>query len=457
MGFDTNFIWGAATAAYQVEGGASEDNRGLSIWDIFSHQDGKVFNNENGDIACDHYHRVDEDIALMKKCGLKAYRFSISWSRILPDGIEKINQAGIDFYNNLIDKLLQNEIEPYITLYHWDLPYALHCKGGWLNREIADWFGEYSKIIAENFSDRVKNFMTINEPNCVAALGYKSGKHAPGYKVTDKELIEICHNILLAQGQSVKMLRKYAKQKINIGFVLASFAYCPATDKKEDVEAAKAAYNNPTKDNFAFCDSFWLDPIFYGKYPDSLKDYFNKNAFEPSKEDMELIAQKLDFLGQNVYFGEKFSADVNGLPVKEDRPAGAPRNACYWGISPEALYYAPKNMYEKYHIPVFITENGLSCADVVSLDGKVHDYERINFLQRYLLNLEKAVDDGVDVRGYFTWSFMDNFEWNSGYQERFGIVYVDYTTQERILKDSAYWYKKVIETNGKSLSDIKII
>ena len=446
MGFSASFLWGAATAAYQIEGAACSDGKGLNIWDTFSHTPGKVYGGQTGDTACDHYQRLEEDLDLMQRLGLKSYRFSVSWARILPDGTGKVNEAGIDFYNRLIDGLLKRDIIPMMTLYHWDLPYALHCKGGWLNSDMAGWFGEYAALLKKRFGDRVKYFITLNEPQIFTGLGYANGEHAPGYQLARPELIRISYNALRAHGQAVQALRD--GPACQIGISCASKPSCPETDSKEDLEAARAAFLDTDNPLFYFKDVFWLDPILKGKYPDWVYQLDDVHMPLISAAELKQISQPIDFVGLNIYEGFRIRA---GQAAPAAMPVGAPRNSTGWPLVPESLYWGPYWIHDRYHMPVIITENGMACHDAVSLDGKVHDPNRIDFLQRYLRHLRKAAEDGVDVRGYFTWSLLDNFEWAKGYQERFGIVYVDFATKERIWKDSAYWYQDVIASNGETL------
>lgn len=445
MGFKKDFIWGAATAAYQLEGGAFDDGKGLNIWDTFTHRKGKIFEGHNGDTACDHYHHIDEDLDIMKSLGLKSYRFSVSWSRVLPNGTGKVNESGVDFYNHLIDGLIERGIEPCMTLYHWDLPYALHLKGGWLNDNSSDWFEEYAKLIKERFGDRVKNFITFNEPQVFVGCGYYEGSHAPGYKLSKGELLRIGHNVLKAHGKAVSALRKGSECKI--GLTSAAGAVMPVSNSEEDIERARSEYFNSDYDGFVFSNSFWYDPAIFGKYPDWVYDYNEIDAPTITDEDMKIINQPIDFIGLNIYNGRYVSAKSGTVTNR----AGMPMSLIQWPITPEALYWGPRYYFERYNKPIMITENGMSCHDAVSLDGKVHDPNRIDYLNRYLLELKRAVDDGVKIDGYFVWSLIDNFEWAHGYKERFGIVYCDYETQKRTLKDSAFWYKNVIETNGETL------
>lgn len=454
MGLKKDFVWGAATASYQVEGGAYEDGKGLNIWDVFCSEEGHIYENQTGDIACDSYHRMEEDVAIMKKLGLKAYRFSVNWARILPEGTGTVNEKGFQYYDRLVDTLMENGIEPYMTLYHWDLPYALHERGGWLNPESPEWFYEYAKIIAEHYSDRVKNFFTLNEPQCTAGLGYYTGEHAPGLKVSARDFFHLWHNLLKAHGRGVQALREFSKGPVKVGMAPCGALYIPATDSPEDIEAArKATFSLPENSvNAAIWDvALCCDPVFLGHYPEDIMKEFGRYFPRITEEDMKLISQPLDFYGQNMYNAVTVKAGEDGKPVRVKRYDGFPKTAIQWPVTPECLYWAPKFLYERYQKPFFVTENGISSHDWVSLDGQVHDSSRVDFLHRYLRELKRAAEDGADIQGYFAWSLMDNFEWAYGYSERFGMVYVDYQTQERIVKDSGNYYKEVIEANGKNL------
>ncbi len=447
MGFKRDFAWGVATASYQIEGAWNEDGRGLSVWDVFSHEPGNVQCGHTGDVACDHYHRYKDDVALMRELGIKAYRFSISWSRIFPNGTGEINEKGVKFYSDLIDELIANGIEPYVTLFHWDYPYELHKKGGWLNDDSVKWFADYAAKISELYSDRVKYFITFNEPQCFVGSGYLSEYHAPGLKVSYKDIFQICHNVLKAHGAAVIALRENAKQPIKVGYAPTYGAYYPATDSPEDVNAAREKYFQcPPLDRGVMWNlSWWSDPVIFGRYPEDGLKLYKDYLPEITDEDMKLINQPLDFYAQNIYNGHAVKMGADGNTEIVERPVGSPKTAIQWPITPKCLHWGPRFLYERYNLPVYITENGMSAHDVVSLDGKVHDPNRIDFLNRYLSELEKAADDGADIAGYFLWSFIDNFEWTNGYAERFGIVYVDYETQKRIPKDSAYWYQNWIE------------
>lgn len=451
MGFSKDFLWGTATASYQIEGGAFEDGRGYTVWDDFCRTPGKVFSMHNGDVACDHYHRYKEDVKMMADMGIKAYRFSIAWSRILPEGKGEINQKGIDFYNSLIDELIKYNIKPCLTLFHWDLPFGLYRLGGWQNPQIVDWFAEYAKIVAENFGDRVKFFMTFNEPQCFIGLGHVTGEHAPGNLMSRRSVLEMAHHVMMAHGKAVQAIRSIVPDA-QIGYAPTSTPVIPLTDSKEDIEAARKAYFAvEDKTEYMWSTSWWSDPVMLGAYPEDGLKLFEKDLPDFKPEDLKLMNQPIDFYGQNIYNGYVVKSDGNGGYTSVERPVGYPRTGNGWPVVPESLYWGPRFLYERYKKPIVITENGCCCADVVSLDGQVHDPGRIDFYHRYLRELKKAVEDGVDVAGYFAWSVMDNFEWAKGYSDRFGLVYVDYTTQERILKDSAHWYSEVIRKNGENL------
>lgn len=449
MGFRKDFVWGAATASYQIEGAAYEDGKGLNIWDMYCKEPDTIFEQHNGDVACDHYHRLEEDVALMVQLGLKAYRFSVSWSRIIPEGTGKTNQKGIDFYNRLIDLLIENNIEPYMTLYHWDLPYALHLKGGWLNPEIADWFGAYTDVIMNNFKDRVHNFITLNEPQVFVGCGYRDGSHAPGYKLGRREQLLVGHNVLRAHGKAVESIRKAAGSSARIGISMATTPKCPYTEA--DIETARKEYFRVDKDNFIFTYAYWLDPICTGRYNADILRECGDILPDITKEDLKLIGQPIDFIAANIYSGTFVTTKATGEAEYVKQRTGHPRTAFDWPVVPESLYWGPRFFCERYKMPYFISENGMSAHDAVSLDGKVHDPNREDYIHRYLLNYRRAADEGYDVQGYFAWSLMDNFEWTKGYDERFGMIYVDYETLKRTIKDSAFFYREVIESNGENL------
>ncbi len=451
MSFPKNFIWGAACASYQCEGAWDCDGKGANIWDDFSHESGHIKHGDTGDVACNFYHLYKDDIQLMKKLGIKAYRFSLNWARILPEGTGEVNEAGLRYYENLIDELNKNGIEPWITLYHWDLPSALEEKGGWLARETVDAFENFAKIVGERFSGKVKKYMTINEPQCAAMLGYGIGVHAPGKKLPKEYLIKIMHHLVLAHAVGMKALKAASKTPIEVGTVTCGSMCYTNSGTRKAVEAVDKATFTLSEENWAFTHNVYLDPIFFGRYDvsETTPEFIKRFSNNVSKADWELIkASKPDFLGLNIYNGDE--VDEGGERIK--RYPGFPLTAVKWPVTPKVMRCGPNSIARRYPgLPIYITENGLSCNDRVYQDGKVHDIDRIDFLDMYLKELANSISDGTPIKGYLHWSFLDNFEWGEGYDERFGIVYVDYRDQKRTLKDSAYWYAKVIETNGDSL------
>ena len=452
MKFKKDFVWGVATASFQIEGAYNEDGRGKDIWGDYCSIPGKIFENHNGDVACDHYHRYKEDVAIMREMGIKAYRFSIAWARIFPNGVGEINAKGVEFYHNLIDELIKNDIEPYVTLFHWDLPLALAERGGWLNDDSVNWFSEYAKFFGTEYGDKVKYIMTFNEPQCTIGLGLQQGIHAPGLKLSPTEVLKATHNLLKAHGAAIKELRKVAPNT-ELGIAPTCGVALPISESKKDIEIARKRYFDilPLTDSYVWSVSLFLDPIVLGDYPKKYYELYKDCLPKISKEDLELINQPIDFLGQNIYNGYLVTEDENGNFVYPKKKVGFDHTDISWPITPSALYWGPRFICERYNLPFYITENGLACHDVVSLDEKVHDPNRIDFLNRYLREYSRASSEGYDIRGYFQWSLMDNFEWCEGYSKRFGMVHVDFETQKRTIKDSGYWYKSVIENNGENL------
>jgi beta-glucosidase len=451
MTFPKGFIWGAATSAYQVEGAVAAEGRGPSIWDMFCRRPGAVAQNNSGDRACEHYHRYREDVRLMKELGLQAYRFSISWPRVLPAGTGPVNAAGLDFYERLVDLLLAAGIAPWVTLYHWDYPLALHERGGWLHPDSPDWFAGYAAAVVDRLSDRVRHWFTFNEPQIFIGLGYQDGSHAPGDRLAFGKVLRIGHHVLCSHGKAVQTIRSRAKAKACIGYALAPGPVpVPASLRDEDVRAAREVFSSIAEKN-CMNSSWWTDPVVFGRYPEDGLNLFEKEMPVFSNSDMSTICQPLDFLGLNVYFGKTYRAGPDGLPEAVPLAAGHVRTSFDWPVMPESLYWAARFYGERYRLPLVISENGMANRDAPGADGAVHDAQRIDFLQSYLRALRRACAEGAEVRGYFLWSLMDNFEWAAGYSQRFGIVYVDYQTQQRILKDSALWYRGVIESNGGRL------
>jgi beta-glucosidase len=450
MPFPANFVWGAAAASYQIEGAAYEDGKGLSVWDMFCRKEGVIWRNQNGDIACDHYHRYQEDVAVMKSLGLRAYRLSLSWPRIIPAGVGTTNTKGLAFYDRLIDELLAAGITPYVTLFHWDFPYELYLRGGWLNPDSADWFADYTAVVMDSFSDRVHHWFTLNEPQCFIGLGLREGIHAPGDKLAWREVLLAGHHALLAHGKSVQTIRARARSSPLVGFAPASNVGIPFTESEADIEAARQfTFSLPMKT--LWNNTWFADPVFKKEYPADGLAIFGKDAPHVGQHDMDIIGQPLDFFGVNMYHGVYIRAGSNGQPEYVQGPLGEPLTGMGWSFTPKVFYWGPKFLSENYQKPIIITENGMANIDLVALDGKVHDPQRIGYIGSYLQQVERAINDGIDVRGYFYWSILDNFEWAEGYKARFGLVYTDYTTQQRIPKASAYWYKQVIATNGANL------
>jgi beta-glucosidase len=449
MSFKNDFVWGGASASYQVEGAVNEDGRLPSVWDMFCKEPGRILNNASGDTACDHYHRYQEDVDIMKELGYRAYRFSIAWPRVIPEGSGAVNGKGLDFYDRLVDSLLKAGITPYATLFHWDYPYALFRRGGWMNPQSSQWFADYVSAVAKRLGDRLKHYFTFNEPQCFIGLSFDETEHAPGIHFPIWDTLLMAHNVLLAHGRAVQALRALAPDA-KIGWAPTASAHYPATDSPMDREAARKAYF-ALEDRTFWCVALWNDPVFLGKYPDELFSKHGQYMPKIGPDDMKIISEKLDFLGQNVYNGAPVRCDGKGGYEYVQRNQGYSFTGAKWPVTPESLYWAPTFLWERYKTPIYITENGLSCHDVVSLDGKVHDPNRIDFLHRYLLCLRKAAEDGADIRGYFHWCVTDNFEWAKGYTDRFGMVYCDYQTQKRIIKDSGFWYRDVIKANGENL------
>jgi beta-glucosidase len=449
-GFPDGFLWGAASASYQIEGSALLSGGGASVWDMFCRRPGKIFEGESGEVACDHFRRYREDVSLMGTLGIRNYRFSLSWPRILPTGTGQIHEEGLVFYDRLVDALLEANVEPHITLFHWDFPYELYLKGGWLNRESADWFAEYTQVVVDRLGDRVGYWMTLNEPQCFIGLGHLEGLHAPGDKLGLREALLAGHHALLAHGKGCQVLRARSKRSPKIGWAPVGVCSVPATETEKDIEAARKATFEVSPNN-VWSMSWWNDPVFFGTYPEDGIAAYGGDAPIARADDMETICQPLDFLGANIYNAPNVRAGADGRPETLKHESGIGRTLYHWPVTPRALYWGPKFAYERYGKPIVITENGLGLSDWVALDGRVHDPQRIDFLDRYLQELRRASEDGVEIAGYFHWSLTDNFEWHEGYKHRFGLIHVDYATQVRTPKDSAHWYSEVIQSNGGTL------
>ncbi len=438
--FPKDFNFGVSTASYQIEGAYDEDGRGMSIWDTFSRIPGNVRNGDTGDIACDSYHRMDEDIQLLKDLGVDTYRFSIAWPRIFPSGTGEINQKGLDHYHKFVDKLLENGIEPMCTIYHWDLPQTLQDEGGWKNRKTIDAFVEYAEILFKEFSGKINMWLTINEPWCVSFLGYFSGEQAPGEQNL-QSAIDVAHHLLVAHGSTVKQFRELGMEG-QIGFAPNVTWYEPYSDRQEDIDACHRSS--------AWFMEWFLDPVFKGSYPQILIDWFAKKGahLNIQEGDLELISQSNDLLGINYYTGtvarfkeNQGTFDCEHVDIKYEK------TDLGFKIYPEGFYKVLKDMKEKYgDIPIYITENGAAYNDE-PVGGRVKDTKRIKYIQQHLTELARAIDSGVNVKGYSQWSLLDNYEWSFGYDMRFGLTFVDYYNSERTKKDSFYWYQKVVKNH----------
>ena len=449
MTFPHDFIWGAAAASYQIEGSTQGvDGCGESVWDLCVKRPGFVKGGDTGFLACDHYHRHREDVALMKEIGLQAYRLSVMWPRILPAGTGAVNEKGLAFYDRLIDTLLDAGITPWVTLFHWDFPAALFHRGGWLNPDSPLWFEEYAAVVVDRLSDRVHHWFTLNEPACFIGLGHQIGVHAPGVQLSPAEVNRAWHHSLLAHGRGVRVIRQASKSPgCQVGFAPVFRTCIPATESAADIEAARRMMFDG-RDRSMFEPGWNLEPVLNGVYPEDLLKLWGADAPVIREGDMELIRQPIDFIGFNLYQSGLVRAGAGGLPEDIPYPTHHPRTQLGWPVTPDALYWAARFLHERYALPLVVTENGLALNDWVSVDGRVHDPLRIDFLTRYLRGLERAVDEAIPVLGYFHWSIMDNFEWAEGFQPRFGLVHVDYTTQQRTIKDSGYWYREVIKNRG---------
>ena len=453
MAFPDGFLWGAATAAYQIEGAANEDGRGRSIWDTFAHTPGNVHHGDTGDTACDHYHRLDEDLDLMAEIGLEAYRFSVSWPRIQPEGSGPANQKGLDFYRRLVAGLRDRDVTPALTLYHWDLPQALEDLGGWTNRDTSMRFAEYARVVYEELADEVPLWITLNEPWVVSWLGHALGVHAPGRRSTE-EALAATHHLLLGHGLATAAMRETGGSPDGrIGITLNLSPAHPGKDTPADREAARKVDGNANR--------LYLDPLFHGRYPSDMLDLYPRLA-DPElvrDGDFDTISRPVDFLGVNYYMRHTVREDKGtgrasgmifpGLDAKSVQPHGAETTAMGWPIEPRGLTETLVRIKDEYtDKPTYVTESGAAFHDYASPEGEINDEERIAYLDAHFRAAAEAIERGVDLRGYFVWSLMDNFEWAEGYSKRFGLVYVEYASKRRIPKDSARYYREVIENNG---------
>jgi len=444
ISFPPDFIWGVATSSYQIEGAVHEDGRGVSIWDTFSHSEGKTYRGHHGDVASDHYHRWQEDVALMAGLGLKAYRFSLAWPRIQPEGKGAANPVGLDFYDRLVDALLERGIQPFPTLYHWDLPQALEDAGGWPNRDTALYFGEYARIVADRLGDRVSTWITHNEPWVMAIVGYLAGQHAPGLQ-DPVAAIRAIHHLLLSHGLAVKALRESSHHTVKIGITLNLSPVHPATDSEADHSAVRR-YDG-------MANRLFLDPVMRGQYPPDQLDFLCQALPDHWQDDLPVVAVPLDFLGVNYYTRAvvRHDPDFPIIQANAVQPEGNEYSQM-WEIYPPGLYELLMQVWNDYHPKeIFVTENGICMPDGVDFDGKVRDERRIRYLRDHIAQAGRALADGVPLRGYLVWSLLDNFEWQYGYQMRFGIIHVDFDTLKRTVKESGHWYANVIKENSVNI------
>jgi beta-glucosidase len=443
--FPPDFLWGAATSAYQIEGAIHEDGRGPSIWDRFTHLKGKIIDQSTADVANDHYHRYKEDVQLIKELGAKAYRFSIAWPRVFPEGTGTPNPKGLDFYQRLLDELLANGIEPFATLYHWDLPQALQDRyGGWRSRDTSKAFADYAGYVAERISDRVKHIFTINECARLVYAGFGMGIDAPGLTLPQKEINQVRHHVALGHGLAVQAIRAHARSGTKVGPAENIEICIPAIETPANIRAAEIATRE--------LNAGYLTAILEGKYTDGFLAYAGANAPKFTAEDLAAISSPIDFVGLNVYMPNQYVvAGENGndfalLPFAATYPH---MDSSWLRIGPEAMYWALRHVAKLWNVKsIYITENGTSAADQVSADGKVYDVDRIMYLRNYLTHLNRATSEGMPVQGYFVWSLMDNFEWSDGFEKRFGLYHVDFRTQRRTPKLSASFYREVIQRNA---------
>ncbi len=444
--FPQGFLWGCATSAYQIEGSPLADGAGPSIWQRFAHTPGLMVGGDTGDVACDHYNRYKEDVALMKRLGMQAYRFSMSWSRWLPQGTGRLNPGGADFYSRLVDELLKNDIEPIVTLFHWDMPAALDDRGGWLNRDSADWFAEYGAAAYRVLDDRVKKWATLNEPWVVTDGGYLHGALAPGHR-NKYEAPIASHNLMRAHGAAVKAYRDIGAHEI--GLVVNIEPKYPASNSPQDLAATRRAA--------AYMNEQYLDPAMLGRYPPELKEIFGDAWPDWPAEDYALIRQPIDFLGVNYYTRAVVRHDETQYPLKATavRQPGATYTETSWEVFPQGFTDTLTWVKDRYgDIPLYITENGSAFFDPpVAEGGRVRDPLRVDYLQKHLKAVHDAIAQGVNIKGYMAWSLLDNLEWSLGFSKRFGIVHVNFSTQERTPKDSAKYYSTVIASNGAVLDE----
>ncbi len=443
ISFPPGFTWGVAAAAPQIEGAAFDDGKSPSVWDTFSRKPGAVLNGDTLDVACDHYHRFDEDFALMRRLGVRNYRLSLAWPRILPDGDGAVNQKGVDFYHRLFDSMQKHGITPWVTMFHWDLPQPLEDRGGWRVRGTPEAFARYADTIVRAYGGRVKNWITLNEIFCFTRLGYGTGQKAPGARESEQVVNQTYHHALLAHGAGMQAVREHGGKGARVGLTDNVIVTVPVDLQPANVAAAQRAF---TEENVRI-----LEPLFTGRYGATYKRITGANAAKVQAGDLKLISQKMDFLGLNIYTGLFVRAGQRGRPETLPFPVGYPTTDCKWlYLMPQVLYWGPKHVADLYggKLPLYITENGAGYNEAPPVNGEVLDLHRLECVRNNLTHLRAGMKDGVPVKGYFLWSMLDNFEWEDGYQRRFGIVHNDFATQRRTPKLSAQWYAQVIKRNA---------
>ncbi|HTL68759.1 MAG TPA: GH1 family beta-glucosidase [Lacunisphaera sp.] len=442
LSFPANFTWGVSMAAPQIEGAAFTDGKSASVWDTFARRPGAVRNGDNLDVACDHYHRFDEDFALMRRLGVRHYRMSLAWPRIIPDGSGAVNQAGLDFYHRVFDSLERHGITPWVTMFHWDLPQALEDRGGWRVRGVADAFARYADVIVQAFGGRVKNWITLNEIFCFTRLGYGNGQKAPGARESEAVVNQTYHHALLCHGHGVRAVREHGGRGARVGLTDNAIVPVPLDLTPRNIAAARRAF---VEENIRV-----LDPVFRGRYTAAYRRITGADAARAEPGDFRLISAPVDFQGLNIYTGFFVRAGRNGRPERLEFPARFPQGDCAWlYLLPQVLYWGPRFFTEAYGPrPLYITEHGAGYSEDAPVNGEANDLHRRECVRNYLRELRAAIKDGAPVKGYFLWSFLDNFEWEDGYERRFGIVHNDFKTQRRTPKLSAHWYSEVMRRNA---------
>lgn len=437
MKFPKDFLWGSATSSYQIEGSALIDGRGECIWHRFSHTPGKVYEDHNGDVACDHYHRYQDDVDLMKHLGLNGYRFSTAWARVIPQGTGEVNEQGLDFYDRLVDSLLAADIQPFVTLYHWDLPQALQDQGGWANSASPDWFAEYADVMTRRLGDRIKSWTTFNEPWVVAFVGNLEGRHAPGNKDMGLAL-QVAHQVLLAHGKAAPVIRQNVPDA-QVGIVLDQYDIQPANDSAADKQAVQLMHE--------YRNLWFMDPVFNGYYPANALNALNDYMGDIDPSEIKEAQVDIDFLGVNYYTRNIFTANADNPPffAEKVRVPDVEHTQMNWEVYPDGLYNCLVRIQKEYNPnALYVTENGAAFPDQPPVNGVVEDPRRVAYLEGHFDAASRAIEDGVALKGYFVWSFLDNFEWAFGYEKRFGIIYVDFETLKRTPKQSALYLKDVI-------------